>query len=46
MSSPVGSNRREDAPDGWLNPMPYSKLIEQNPFTLFVRPEPKTSEPF
>jgi hypothetical protein len=26
-------------------PMPYNKLIEQNAFTPFVRPRPKTSEP-
>jgi transposase-like protein len=29
-----------------IKQMPYSKLVEQNAFTPFVRPVPKTSEPF
>jgi hypothetical protein len=47
-------NRREDADMfektvarmAGVKPMPYAKLIEQNAFTPFVRPAPKTSEPF
>jgi hypothetical protein len=47
-------NRREDAElfentvmrMAGVKPMPYAKLIEQNAFTPFVRPVPKTSEPF
>jgi hypothetical protein len=47
-------NRREDAElfeqtvsrMAGVKPMPYAKLIEQNAFTPFVRPEPRTSEPF
>ncbi|MGO9087023.1 MAG: IS1595 family transposase [Terriglobales bacterium] len=47
-------NRREDADMfeqtvarmAGIKPMPYSKLIEENAFTPFVRPKPKTSEPF
>jgi transposase-like protein len=47
-------NRREDADMfeqtvmrmAGVKPMSYAKLIEENAFTPFVRPEPKTSEPF
>jgi hypothetical protein len=47
-------NRREDAELfentvirlAGAKPMPYSKLIEQNAFTPFVRHNPKTTEPF
>jgi hypothetical protein len=47
-------NRREDAElfentvmrMAGVKPMPYSKLIEQNAFTPFVRPTPKSAEPF
>jgi transposase-like protein len=47
-------NRREDAElfeqtvsrMVGAKPMPYAKLIEENAFTPFVRPTPKTSEPF
>jgi hypothetical protein len=47
-------NRREDVElfentvmrMAGVKPMPYAKLIEQNAFTPFVRPTPKTSEPF
>src|ERR1019366_4411415 len=47
-------NRREDADMfeatvgrmAGIKPMSYAKLIEQNAFTPFVRPDVRTSEPF
>ncbi len=47
-------NRREDAElfentvtrMAGVKPMPYAKLVEENAFTPFVRPAPRTPEPF